>query len=291
MTPTLFSDTPRARARSAWSLSGLLALAALAALAPSAAASHPTPPCFDDHDGLHLFPLTAGKAELGILAGPFAGTTVELELVGPTLVDAQATGPATMETQILDMNLVGADPVVGPVHVTVSPVEPSEGSVVAASSTACYPASSSFAVMVEVVNPFPAHAHTPKYMSATLTDIPPQGGVFYEDPQTILLYAGPSHVTPPPPGGDILVAYLASAQHTPTPQCMDDDDNDFDGTADFPLDADCESFWDNDEAPGNNTTALASAAARTLQPGPAADLLPWSLLLLATLAFAGVRRR
>jgi hypothetical protein len=133
-------------------------------------------------------------------AGPTGG------MRGATEFDP-STGQATIQTELLSMNLNGSSPM-GPVQVQAGRelgYEPSLGAIASISPAADYPGLGYFDVSVHIqIGSMQLHTDGPFLVAATVTDFPPYGSNFQGSSQVQLLDVN-----------NVVVGTLNSAEHRP----------------------------------------------------------------------------
>lgn len=153
----------------------------------------------------------ASIAEVDIGFGPDCVNPIEVHLVGDTIVQREEPfkDPATREqvipTEMLQLDLVGYDPQLGDVTVTLNRDMPSVGEV--RSPNRKLPAGSFFDVFVEVESGFGMlHNDQPVHMQAEIASIPPIGTRYEGDDVPVPLLTETNDV----------VGCILHAAHVPT---------------------------------------------------------------------------
>lgn len=156
-----------------------------------------------------------GASEIIKMSGP---TTVEVRLGG--ISDMDGDGCEEVETEMLQLELTGTSPMLGPVNVRLNPTMPSHGMIKEQANNTLgvldvQPlapsglADSFFDVFFDIeVAGQTLHNQQPKHMKTVITHKPPAEGETYEDPTPIELYdesGRPTGIT------------LVGAHHTPNP--------------------------------------------------------------------------
>ncbi|OGZ41592.1 MAG: hypothetical protein A3C80_00100 [Candidatus Ryanbacteria bacterium RIFCSPHIGHO2_02_FULL_45_43] len=156
-----------------------------------------------------------GASEIINMSGP---TTVEVRLGG--ISDMDGDGREEVETEMLQLELTGTSPMLGPVNVRLNPTMPSRGMIKEQTNNTpgvldlppLAPsglADSFFDVFFDIeVAGQTLHNQQPKHMRTVITHKPPAEGETYEDPTPIELYdenGRPTGIT------------LVGAHHTPNP--------------------------------------------------------------------------
>ncbi|MFQ6092431.1 MAG: DUF6073 family protein [bacterium] len=166
------------------------------------------PPTGYPQAGTDAFPSSAG---LQVYFPGIGGAVVKLE--GQTTV--QRGEPTlteelmTIDTEIIDINLTGSDPILGPITLALNPQYPSTGQITQLDPEEESPMENFFDVYVELYTEIGVlHNEDPIRMRATIESIPPRAGV-YE-------YVGEPHL-PLYDGEGIEMGYIVNVKHVTQP--------------------------------------------------------------------------
>jgi hypothetical protein len=158
---------------------------------------------------------STAQVQIQLLSPPFPPMLpLTVMLSGPTKVHRglpfnPGDGRWEIPTEMVLMNLQGADPMIGPVTVIESPTLVSSGQIRQQVAGHDFPAESFFDVFFEIqTTPMTLFNKAPKYMVALIDTIPPLDTTYrYAD--SVFLFDKTNPNGPP-------VAILTTAEHTPT---------------------------------------------------------------------------